>query len=145
MIYELFKKKDSDELQYKVKNQVNVSLNCTSLIVCSDCFVVSQQEKLQCYSFNGSLEKEWKLDSLVKYVKIIGGPPLKEQLLVGLENGEVVRIFINNSFPINVVNISTPVCSLDTSVLRKKLAVIDDQNNLYVYDMRSKTLLYHVS
>ena len=144
VIYELFKKDGSEQMHYKVKEKINQSFECTSMIVCSDCLIISKQEKLQCFSFKGNLEKEWILDSLIRYVKIIGGPPSKEQLLVGLNNGQVVQIFVNNSFPIKIVKVSYPVCCLDISMLHKKLAILDEHNNLSVYEIKSKTLLYQV-
>jgi len=54
-------------------------------------------------SFNGILEREWVLDSNIKYVKTISGPPKREGLLVGLKNGSVMKIFIDNGFPIPIV------------------------------------------
>lgn len=50
----------------------------------------SLQEKiLQCLSFHGQLEKEWIMDAPIRYIKVIGGPPGSEGLLVGLKNGQV--------------------------------------------------------
>lgn len=48
-----------------------------------------QEKRLQCLSFTSVREKEWVMESLIRYIKVIGGPPGREGLLVGLKNGAV--------------------------------------------------------
>lgn len=53
--------------------------------------------------FSGTLEREWVLDSNIRYVKTVSGPPRREGMLVGLKNGSVLKIFVDNAFPIPIV------------------------------------------
>lgn len=36
---------------------------------------------------------EWNMNSVVKYLKVIGGTSGKEQILVGLHNGQVFNLY----------------------------------------------------
>jgi len=47
--------------------------------------------------------REWVLEAPIKYVRVVSGPPKRESLIVALSNGVVVRIFIDNAFPIPLI------------------------------------------
>ena len=67
-----------------------------------------------------------KLYTVVKrYVEIAG------------KDGSVLKIFIDNGFPIPVVKQTTPVSTVDISADRQKVAVIDEHNSLFVYDVKT--------
>jgi len=129
---------------YKVKDKINRKVECTLLVVGENSVVLCQEKKLQCLSFEGLMEREWLLDAHIRYIRATGGPSGKEGLLIGLKNGQIVQIFINNPFPIQVVQITSPVRCLDLSTNRKKLAVVDDRGSCLVYDIKTRTLLYQV-
>ena len=59
--------------------------------------------------------REWLLESQIRYMKVIGGPPNREGMLVGLRNGQIFKIFIDNPFPILLFKQQSSVRCLDLS------------------------------
>ncbi|KAJ1546612.1 hypothetical protein HK096_004918, partial [Nowakowskiella sp. JEL0078] len=141
IIYELFHD-DASDMHYRIKEKLQKKLDCSLLVVTTSHIILCLERKLQMYNFGGIKEREWNLDAMIRYIKVTGGPPNKEGLLVGLKSGEILQIFINNHFPIPLVKQITSVRCLDLSLSRTKLAVVDDHNTLFVYDVPSKTLLF---
>ncbi|XP_061625468.1 intraflagellar transport protein 122 homolog isoform X4 [Phyllopteryx taeniolatus] len=141
IVYELFSD-DSSDMRYRIKEKICKKFECNLLVVCSNHIVLCQEKRLQCLSFSSVKEKEWLMESLIRYIKVIGGPPGREGLLVGLKNGAILKIFVDNPFPITLLKLSTSVRCLDMSASRKKLAVVDEHNTLLVYDINSKELLF---
>ena len=60
--------------------------------------------------------REWVLDSQIRYIKVVGGPEGKESILVGLRNGQVLRIFVNNPFPNLLFKQQVAIRCLDLSL-----------------------------
>ncbi|XP_062855232.1 intraflagellar transport protein 122 homolog isoform X3 [Trichomycterus rosablanca] len=86
LIYEL-SSDDSSDMHYRVKEKICKRFECNLLVVCSQHIILCQEKRLQCLSFSSIKEKEWIMESLIRYIKVIGGPPGREGLLVGLKNG----------------------------------------------------------
>uniref|UniRef100_A0A667ZHE5 Intraflagellar transport protein 122 homolog n=1 Tax=Myripristis murdjan TaxID=586833 RepID=A0A667ZHE5_9TELE len=141
LIYELYSD-DSSDMHYRIKEKICRKLECNLLVVCSQHIILCQEKRLQCLSFTSVREKEWLMESLIRYIKVIGGPPGREGLLVGLKNGAILKIFVDNPFAITLLKLSTSVRCLDMSASRNKLAVVDEHNTLLVYDITSKELLF---
>ena len=59
--------------------------------------------------------REWVLESQIRYIKVVGGPPSREGMLVGLRNGQIFKIFIDNPFPILLLKQQISVRCLDLS------------------------------
>ena len=55
------------------------------------------------------------LESQIHYIKVVGGPPSREGMFVGLRNGRVFKIFIDNPFPILLLKQQASVRCLDLS------------------------------
>ncbi|XP_025019210.1 intraflagellar transport protein 122 homolog isoform X2 [Python bivittatus] len=140
-IFELYSD-DSSDMHYRVKEKIAKKFECNLLVVCSEHIILCQEKKLQCLSFNGTKEREWLMESLIRYIKVIGGPPGREGLLVGLKNGQILKIFVDNPFAIVLLKQSTAVRCLDMSASRNKLAVVDENDTCLVYDINTKELLF---
>ncbi|KAI1301651.1 Intraflagellar transport protein -like protein [Halotydeus destructor] len=144
VIYELCPDPSSN-MVYKVKDKINKRVECTLLVIGDTSIVLCQDKKLQCLNFQGHMEREWHVDSYIRYIRATGGPPGKEGLLLGLKSGQIVHIFIDNPFPVPVIQITSAIRCLDLSTRRTKLAIVDDKGSLSVYSMKTKELLYQES
>ncbi|KAI8615618.1 hypothetical protein BC830DRAFT_282435 [Chytriomyces sp. MP71] len=141
IIYELFHD-DATDMHYRIKEKLQKRLECNLLVVTSQHIILCMEKKLQMYQFNGDKEREWNLDSLIRYIKTIGGPRGQEGLLVGMKNGQIFQIFLNNPFPIPLIKQATSVRCLDLNLSRTRLAVVDDHNMCLVYCLKTKELLF---
>lgn len=82
------------------------------------------------------------METDITYVKPLSGPAKRESMLVSGKDGSVVKIFIDNGFPIPLVKQTTPIRSVDISADRQKVAVVDEHNSLFVYDVKTQALLF---
>eukprot|EP00466_Bigelowiella_natans_P012811 jgi/Bigna1/68700/fgenesh1_pg.6_\ len=104
--------------------------------------LVQKEKRLQLYDFHGDKIREWVLEATIRYIRAVGGPSGREAILIGLRSGDVYKIFIDNHFPILVVNHPHPIRCLDLSCSRNKLALVDEKSRVYVYDMKTKEVLF---
>jgi intraflagellar transport protein 122 len=142
-IYELPPKSaNSMKMNYRARDKIKQKLKCNLLVVTSLHITLCLDKKLQLLNFKGKKEREWVLDSNIRYIKVIGGPPGREGLLVGLKNGTVLKIFIDNPFPIKLIKQTTAIRCLDLNCDRTKLAVVDENADCLVYNVETKELLY---
>ncbi|XP_067611641.1 intraflagellar transport protein 122 homolog isoform X2 [Pseudorca crassidens] len=141
LIHELYSD-DSLDMRYRMKEKIVRKFECNLLVVCADHIILCQEKRLQCLSFSGVKEREWQMESLIRYIKVIGGPPGREGLLVGLKNGQILKIFVDSLFAIVLLKQATAVRCLDMSASRNKLAVVDENDTCLVYDIHTKELLF---
>ncbi|XP_023209528.1 intraflagellar transport protein 122 homolog [Centruroides sculpturatus] len=141
IIYELTKG-DANDMHYRVKEKINQKVECTLLVVCANHIVLCREKRLQCMSFQGVKERDWVMESSIRYIKVTGGPTGREGLLVGLKNGQVVKIFVDNPFPLPILKIPSAIRCLDLSAARRKLAIVDDMGTCLVFDINTKELLF---
>ncbi|KAB0796579.1 hypothetical protein PPYR_10640 [Photinus pyralis] len=141
VIYELYSE-DVNDMHYRVKEKITRRLDCSLLVVCAEHLVICQEKELRSLTFAGVQERDWSFDSSIRYIKVIGGLPTKEGLIVGLKNGEVWQIHLDNSFPILKVTVSAAVRCLDLSRNKEKLAVVDETGLCQVFDSHNGELYF---
>ncbi|KAJ1568295.1 hypothetical protein HK405_002985 [Cladochytrium tenue] len=141
IVYELFHD-DATDMHYRIREKMHKKLECNLLVVTSQHIILCQEKKLQAFQFSGEKEREWNLEALIRYIKVTGGPRGREGLVVGLKDGQILRIFLDNPFPIPLLKLQSSVRCLDLSMNRTKLAVVDDHGVCFVYDLDTKEVLF---
>ncbi|KAI8463130.1 MAG: intraflagellar transport protein [Monoraphidium minutum] len=141
IIYELAERDDGapvDDtgMQYKAAAKISASWECNLLVVASAHLVLCHDKQLQLYDFEGVKQREWSLDA------VAGGPAKREALVVGLKNGQVVKVFVDNPFPIPLVHHPSGVRCLDVSPARDRLALVDEASKVVVYDLDTKQITF---
>ncbi|XP_014246043.1 intraflagellar transport protein 122 homolog [Cimex lectularius] len=140
-IYELYLA-EAGSMHYKLKERMQIKSECSLLVVCSAHIVICHECTLHSVAFNGLREREWLMESPVRYIRVIGGPHSREGLLVGLANGQVLKVYLDNAFPVELIKIDSPVKCLDMSPSRRKLAIVNDKDQCLVYAIPSGQLLF---
>ncbi|CAF1166921.1 unnamed protein product [Rotaria sordida] len=130
------------DMKYKTTFKINKNIECSSMIVTSSYIITCQDKRLHCFNFSGEEIRVWQMDSPIRYLKLIGGPSDYESVLIGLKNGGVYQVFVNNPFPQLLAKQNGVIYCVDMNVNRTKVAIIDDTLTLYVYNVRTKELLY---
>ncbi|OON21120.1 WD domain, G-beta repeat protein, partial [Opisthorchis viverrini] len=133
---------DPTDMHYRVREKLSQTIDCQLLVVTTHNLVFCKANHLTSMNFQGVREREWVLDGAVRYIRIVGGPPTRETLLVGLKNGQAMKVILDNTFPIQLVKLLGGIRFVDISRNRDKLGVIDDNNTLSVFCLRSKEMLF---
>jgi intraflagellar transport protein 122 len=127
----------------------------TAMVVTSVHLLFCRSDLLEVYGLDGQRIRVWRLDAPVTFMKVDGGPEGREGILLGLYNGSVVKVFVDNPFPLELYkalpspsstasSIPTPVfiSGIDVSLYRSILAVVDSLNVLTVIDLRTQDVVY---
>lgn len=142
VIYELTNGSDPFDLRYRMRDKINQKIDCNLLVVTSLHVILCHDKKIQMFDFSGRKEKEWNMESMIRYMKVVGGPAGREGLLVGLKNGVVLRLFVDNPFPIQLIKHRETIRCLDLSQSRNKLAVVDAKGECVVYNLETQEEIF---
>jgi hypothetical protein len=111
---------------YRQYKRINKKFDSDFIVVLSNHLISAHKKKIQLYQMEGILDREWVFESSVTFIKCVGGMDSHENLLIGLKNGNVLKLNITNSFPIILSNHNNAiVCcdlSLDKRVITKNIS-----------------------
>lgn len=117
---------------------------CDLMTVTSAHILFCRSNILELYSFDGRRQRVWQMEAAVCYMKVEGGPDGREGILLGLVNGAVAKIYVDNPFPLELANIGVAIVRADLSLYRTKLATVDAKNVLSVTDLKSHESLFTI-
>jgi hypothetical protein len=83
----------------------------TAMVVTSNNLLFCRENMLEIYGLDGQRLRVWKLDSPVTCMKVDGGPEGREGIVLGMECGSVVKVFVDNPFPIELYKAPLPPSS----------------------------------
>nr|CAD7589738.1 unnamed protein product [Timema genevievae] len=154
VIYELYSA-ETTGMHYRVREKINQRLECNLLVVCTNHLVLCLERRLQCLTFNGIKEREWVMESAIRYIQGGGGTTWtrgatsrpQERTGRGVIRcfPYVWKIYLDNVFPVNLLKVDAAIRCLDLSPSSNKLAVVDENNHCLVYDIHNKNLLFKES
>ncbi|ESL10984.1 hypothetical protein TRSC58_01275 [Trypanosoma rangeli SC58] len=137
VVFELYYD-DERQLRFQDIAHIGKKVECNLLCVTFNAILLCVERRLTMYDFQGNKRREWAFEASIRYIKVVGGAEAREALLVGLKNGAALRVSIDNPFPTTLVKINNPIRCLDFSCMRGKLAVVDDNELLQVFDLRNQ-------
>lgn len=137
---------DLSEIHFKITKEklslksmenayTQMSLTSQNIIFCS-------RNVVESYTFSGKRQRVWTMDANITFMKVDGGPMGKESILIGLESGNLLKLFIDNPFPIELSKFSHPVIACDLNFDRSLVACIDSSKTLFVLNTKSQDILF---
>ena len=120
----------------------DTNFNCNKFFVFSDTFVFCFEKSIKIYSQSGTFLREFNFSANVNDAAICSTVPSMEGIVAGLEDGQIIQLFINHRFTHSLVKHDKPIKSIAVSMMRSKIAVVDSERRCCVYDAISAQLLY---
>ncbi|CDJ51313.1 WD-repeat protein, putative [Eimeria brunetti] len=126
---------DSGALEYREVQRLTGSFECSLMLLTAKSVVLCRGNTLKLHEIEGSVQRQWTLRASVRYIRVLGGLPGAETLLVGLKNGEALFVYVHQELPLPLLHHRVGIVCMDVSAERNRLAVIDEEKELTVYDI----------
>ncbi len=116
--------------------------SCDHIAVTSNNILFCRGNMIESYTFTGIRERVWLLDGVVRYIKVDGGPDGKEGIIIGLDNGLVLKIYVDNPFPVELTKRNLPIINADVNIYRTKIACVENNNVLTITDLKTQQVIF---
>jgi intraflagellar transport protein 122 len=143
-VYELTRHEDTFDLHYRIRDKISLrgAGLCQHMGVLAEHVVVCRGSRVQLLDFQGRISREWRISSPARCLKVLGGPPAGEAILVGTESGLLLEIFANNAFPVELVRAAGPIVSCDVSLERLRASTVTASGLLQLHDLTSREVFF---
>ncbi|KAL8435801.1 hypothetical protein ACSSS7_002178 [Eimeria intestinalis] len=116
--------------EYKETHRLSGSFDCALMLLIAQAVLLCKGASLELRSFTGSVQKGWTLRASIRYIRVVGGPPGEEVLLMGLRSGEALYLYVHQELPVPLLQHSAGLICVDISAKRDKLVVVDEAKEL---------------
>ncbi len=154
-IFEFAEKDDPSNLNFEFSHEINLEKEFTGfsrdetgefLGIALGHIILCRGSKLNLLDFEGHLVRGWLMESNIKCLKNMGGPPGREAFLLGTEDGKLLQIFVHNLFPLELITLtgielkSSSITCCDINTERLKAIVVTDSGVLMEYNLDTKEM-----
>ncbi|ORZ33687.1 hypothetical protein BCR44DRAFT_1486492 [Catenaria anguillulae PL171] len=127
-------------LEYRLRDKLDFAPpDCNLLVITSSHLLFCQESTLAMYDFLGTHERSWRFPALIRYIKVLGGPPGREAVVLGMRDGWTYLVYLDNAFPVPLVQHASAIRCVDVNRARTRVAVVDDLDQCCVYAMDTFT------
>lgn len=133
---------DPTDMHFRIRREkIPYRIACELMITAYDGVLFCNKTLLEFFSFDGHRRRVWELESKATYMKMDGGFEGSEYALVGLDSGVVLKLFVDNPFPVQILAFEKSIICCDISPLRSAIASIDTNFHLTVTHLASHKVL----
>jgi intraflagellar transport protein 122 len=136
---------DPTDLHFRSrKEKIPYSITCDLMATVSQGVFFCNKSLVEYFTFDGTRQRVWQLGCNVSYVRIDGGAAGCEAIIIGLGNGNLIKLYAANPFPVQLFKIDNPIVACDLDCRRNTIALIDTNSKLTITDLKSQKVLFSV-
>lgn len=124
----------SENFVYGFTHSIDVKERYDHLQVLSDGIIICFDHRIILYDFDGYVLNQWETKGTVTCIRVFCSFPGEESVLVGLKNGIVLSISLDNIFAVEIFSQSRSVAHLEISHSLKYIASLDEKGQLNIFD-----------